>query len=150
MKEQKITCPRAWNKKRKEYFEIDVINYYKGECELYNGNIRIWCILKEVSFEWPTGRPDKNGKMIYQGDIVNVHKFLFDGSEIDENHIGVITYCSEIAAFKLDKIKGDFWEKYTGYKSFEYGAPICDLYGLHEESFEIIGNVNESPNLLEV
>jgi uncharacterized phage protein (TIGR01671 family) len=154
MTEKEIPRPRAWHKERKEYYVVLKIDYLNGEVIIIPVGVVSFDLnevvpIDEVILEWPIGLPDKTGKMIYQGDVVKVHQFLFDGSEIEEDHVGVITYCSECAAFKLDKIKGDFWEKYTGYKSFEEGAPICHFYGLHEESFEVIGNVNENPELKE-
>lgn len=59
----------------------------------------------------------------------------------NNNYIGI---CEEerqvlIEKWKVEKEK-TFQEKNTGYKKGEGQEPICNLYGLHEESFEVIGN----------
>lgn len=146
MIEQKIPCPRAWHKEEEEYYEVGSISYKSKVATIITNCGRVAVHFSKLILEWPTGRPDKTGKMIHQGDVVAVHQFLFDGTEVEEEHVGVITYKEDDAAFHLDKIKGDFWEEYTGLKRFEESAPLCNFYGLHEESFEIIGNINKNPN----
>ncbi len=93
---------------------------------------------------------------IFEDDIVKVHKFLFDGySEIEREAKGIIGYSD--TSFTLDCIDNDFIEKYTGYAkgeaefplhSFFNITPIDSHYGLHEESFEVIGNIYDNPELL--
>lgn len=93
-----------------------------------------------------TGLHDKNGNEIYEGDIVSMHQFLFDGNEVEKECKGVIGYM--LAEFSLKQIHSAYLEEYTGYKAGEYETPLCNFYGLHEESFEVIGNIYESPELI--
>lgn len=101
-----------------------------------------------------TGKNDKNGDEIYSTHIIKVHQFLFDGSEYESELIGTVVYDNEYQAFCLTNIKHEGIKKYMGYNNNEEAKneiiPICMFYGLHEESFEIIGNIHDNAELLEV
>ncbi len=104
-----------------------------------------------------TGLKDKTGKEIYEGDIVKFHYFYqslganLGAQESEHELIGVIemgTYGWSVTA-----IKGEHWHGYTGYAPGEGESSLMELCAmnessLHEESFEIIGNINETPELL--
>ena len=86
-----------------------------------------------------TGRPDKDGKEIYEGDIVKMHRFIAVGglngvSEGEQEDVGVISIEPLGTAILCDS------QENSGYQ--------LHFYGLHEESYEIIGNRFENPELL--
>tara|TARA_R110000851_G_scaffold322196_1_gene488101 strand:+ start:354 stop:800 length:447 start_codon:yes stop_codon:yes gene_type:complete len=93
-----------------------------------------------------TGLQDKNGVDIYVGDIVTSHQFLFDGNEVESIIFGVIA--SNDFGWTLGRIKNKFYEDYTGYEPSEGETNLGDFYGLHEESFEVIGNIHQNPELI--
>ena len=85
--------------------------------------------------------PDKNGKEIYDGDIVKCHKFT---QELGEN-LGVREGEKEfIAEIVFDTYGGTRVKLPSGGYFFvwEYEE------GWHEESLEVIGNIYENPELL--
>jgi len=89
-----------------------------------------------------TDLKDKNGKEIYSGNICKVHIFT---QELGEN-MGVVEGEHEfVAEIKLDNISaGVMLENSKG-----DSGPVWAYGGMHEESFEIIGTVQENPELLE-
>lgn len=110
---------RAWHEDEKEWMNwIDGLMFAIHHPE---GNVKI------MQF---TGLFDKNGKEIYEGDIVKtdnyngVHYFVVEFME---------KYCGSLSAFVFDCVDG------------EYSSVHCEA----THSSEVIGNIYENPELLE-
>ncbi len=104
-----------------------------------------------------TGIPERNSKDIFEHDIVKFHYFYASlgenlGVQESEHELtGIVTWGEYGWAIKA--IKGQHWQGYTGYASGEGESSVVELYainqsGLHEESFEVIGNIHSNPELL--
>lgn len=99
-----------------------------------------------------TGMTDKNGQKIWENDIIKLHQFLFDGSEYEKEILISIEYMSEMMCFVANLIEAKEIKRYMGYKDEDTEkvvVPFNDFYGLHEESFEVIGNVFDNKEILE-
>ena len=100
---------------------------------------------------------DKNEKGIWEGDIVKFHYFYqslganLGAQESEHELVGVIKMMQY--GWGVSAIKGQHWQGYTGYDAGEGESSIVDLYcmnesSLHEESFDIIGDIYTTPELL--
>lgn len=111
---------RAWHKER--FFgsigRFEYFNLYKDAGEILDD----W-FHNDDNFEQYTGLKDKNGKEIYEGDIVDYND--------DGECIGIVKY--DAPEFYLDA------DATNGARMFLKGAP-------HQR---VIGNIHENPELVE-
>mgnify|MGYP002519703543 CR=1 FL=1 len=128
---------RAW------YYDKDDENDSDNNKMFYNAQDTYDCLggnppLRASSFgdiidderwvvEQCTGLKDKNGKLIYEGDIVEV-------SEAYENGIYEIKFCQSDCEYNLYNSEGNF---------------IYQLTKSMARYMEVIGNIHENTNLLE-
>lgn len=107
------------NSKKFEYLKIGAVNF-----NLFTD----WTVYEQGQF--CTGLNDKNGKLIYEKDII---RFYFDKDEI----IAVIEWDNDECRFYLNTT--DFFkDKY-----------VTDYEIVKQEEYEIIGNIYENKELLE-
>jgi len=120
---------RAWDKKEKKFYNDSgynpdlLINGTKG-CVFVPAD------MNDIQDRWDlnqyTGLKDKNGKEIYEGDILECFNPFEMKSKISE-----IKWCEEYAAL-MNIIGND----------------ALSLYHFISEDYEIIGNIYETPEIL--
>ena len=122
---------RAYHKERKEIFEIASIDFEENKVTLSNGVIKLLNVdFKQFELSQYTGLRDKNGKEIYERDIIK-YKFPYDTRL---KHISPVKFLETEASFGIKD---------------RYGNEI-PLYTISaNNSFEVIGNIYENKNLLE-
>lgn len=117
---------RAWNKEKKVYhYQAE-----KGTCGL---PFDILCKSNEFVVEQCTGLKDKNGTLIYEGDVLGGSNGSINGSKWGFETV-----------VKWNKQKAQFDMPIWVYD--ENGQYKCDD---STHWFEIIGNIHENPELLE-
>lgn len=113
---------RAW---RKEHKQMDYSKSWQDLWEFHEYHDKVFGKDGYLLMQY-TGLKDKNGKEIYEGDIVRGRSYGFPTTR---NYIGVVEYWYNGFSVKENKDKG-----------------IRD--GLNT-TFEVIGNIYENPELLE-
>lgn len=127
---------RAYNKELRKMYEVDTICPYEdnhtkgGEVFLKGIQYNSFYFPEEVEVMQCTGLKDKNGKLIYEADIV---KFNFDTDEIK----AVVSWD--------DKELIGFYLNTTDYFKDKY---VTD-YDFYKNDYEVIGNIYENKELLE-
>lgn len=125
---------RAWDKEYKETVQVDALVFDEQiiKATYKNGNV-VKEDLKNYVLMQSTGLRDKNGKEIFEGDILKV--------TIPFN-------CSWLEVVFFNNDKAMFVSKETKRKIEE--NPLYDLFNTDIFEVEIIGNIHTNPELAEV
>lgn len=121
---------RAWDNWRKRMSVVDRIYMDTKGVRLYDDFGEYWRDFRDVELTQSTGLKDKNGKEIFEGDIL--------AFETDDEVINVNVFWDEEHALFMFESK-----KYNEQES------LAELVENNTYPFEIIGNVHENPELLE-
>lgn len=138
---------RAWSYKESKFYTRVLV----GDTEIDDPCSSVWSDEKK---EWVhfdkhcgviqqfTGLKDKNGKEIFEGDIVNVKRF-FTRPYIKDGKIDYKTIDGELETGQVIwwEFQATFLVEYKGYD--EYGDLLCSSVGC-----EVIGNIFENCELL--
>ncbi|UBH07864.1 YopX family protein [Macrococcus armenti] len=119
---------RAWYKKTKEILEVESIDFVNETLFLRRESefSMSWVELNfnDVVLMQSTGLKDKNGKEIYEGDIVKHRRYIYE--------------------VKYDTFRGGWYPFAT-----DDGCGCCSDEVADAEISEVIGNIHEHPELLE-
>lgn len=125
---------RAWNKVSKKMMLWEDINRF--------GNLNKLISLDHVIVMQFTGLKDKNGKEIYEGDVIKIHY----GAKINTDQLWICEFRD--GAFGL----GD--NGYPGFTSFILYTDqlmtnkVIDYRPNLSEALEIMGSIHQNPELL--
>lgn len=117
---------RAWLKKRQEMDnEIDHISWLEDELYCIGDGITYMVSAEDLVLMQSTGLVDKNGKEIFEGDIVKMSKDVYS----EPTYYEVVRHYG--GAYRLE--------------SKQHG---CELWLRHTDC-KVVGNIYENPELLE-
>lgn len=89
-----------------------------------------------------TGLKDKNGKKVYEGDIIEFSYDIFTGNFDTKVGKGIVEFIFGAFYIKPYEIEG---EKIKDIENEEWFL----LYSVNEDDLEVIGNIYDNPELLE-
>lgn len=139
---------RCWDTENKEMLEVQELDYEDS----YNGQPMIRTTMYSDYFDTEdmilmqyVGLKDKNGKEIYEGDIVTGidYPFIDEGKQ---NYVGIVVFYDDTASFGYEYqcVRKDKRGISNGINNeFEANENlVC-------EDLEVIGNIYDNPELLE-
>ena len=125
---------RCWDTENKQMLKVQELDFedtfYGGRLSIRTDQYNDYFDIEDMILMQYTGLKDKNGKEIYEGDIVKF-RFKEDREEFPDL-IGYIEYQSTFAAFRIMSNQGSFKIDITEIKFIE-----------------VIGNIYDNKNLLE-
>lgn len=141
---------KVWHRNRKEMFWYDLM--WGNVHAMGGGWLGVLPIGEERDYGWRdnriavdpndcdilqfTGLKDKNGKEIYEGDILRIH----NAEEDDGENYKYSTIEFKNGAFKVEYDFGDYDMTAIGW--------AIDIWDNQKITCEIIGNIYETPELL--
>lgn len=154
---------RAWNTLVKEFSYFDKPEMQIGTDGFDNGlifplseNSNLY-MGKYSELQFCTGLKDKNGKLIYEGDIVKINENYCDYSAIEEFYINqnfVVEYFQPRAVYLLkpfeykDNDGSGIYDLSPDFYEFLKWKPCGKLEEYTLQGIEVIGNIYENPELL--
>lgn len=116
---------------RKRHYILQVLNKAIG----FDEREYEWVEVDPDTICQYTGLTDKNGKKIWENDIISIAAYSYD--EPEDDYFGVVTYCEKDACWSLNNNE-------------KCGEIICECFGSYTTEIINHGNIFDNPELLEV
>ena len=127
---------RAWLKNDKEMIDVDEIHFDNGRLDFIGDGITFMRTVDEIELMQSTGLHDKNGKEIFEGDIIitNAHASIvsfgeytyFEDADTEVTEVGFYLSYLNVSPATYSPFEKFFWEK-------------CQVIGnIHENELDLI------------
>ena len=142
---------RAWDKRRKEMWKVATLHIEDEYADLFKTNIyekpfdNPWAKFEDLILMQSTGFKDNNDTEIFEGDVINVHWFYADFDPVELGAFENEEYAERVTVKKEFGNFGFWWKEADSWVDL---ATLAMSARLDEESFEILGNIHENPELL--
>lgn len=142
---------RAWDKRRKEMWKVATLHIEDGYADLFKTNIYEnpfndpWAKFEDLILMQSTEFKDNNDTEIFEGDVVNIHWFYADFDPVELGAFENEEYAERVTVKKEFGNFGFWWKEADSWVDL---ATLAMSARLDEESFEILGNIYENPELL--
>ena len=134
---------RAWDLKRKEIFFPSSVSWKDGIMWAANvfGDNRYETAIDKSELMQYTGLKDKNGKEIYEGDIVRYNELILSENDKQKDIQGA-------DSVEIDGIGHVYWDDEGADFSIELEKTVRGFGSRGSQEIEVIGNRFENPELL--
>ena len=100
----------------------------------YGDHYQYFDVIPETIGQY-TGLKDKNGKEIYESDVISLDCYSYE--EPEDEYYGEVVYSNHLSSFCLRNCEqSDGW------------IPICELGGSYTTITTLCGNIHDNPELL--
>ena len=100
------------------------------------------CQVEPITVGQYTGLNDKNGKRIFEGDLLNGFEYPFLGREGEHNYFAEVVWFDNCPAFGL------YTHKHPQAKVQGISAGNCEhMEDFDPSQWEVIGNIHDNPKL---
>lgn len=139
---------RAWDKNKKGWIK-DPLFFFMQNHEPFFSTLHVYQGI-EAEVMQSTGLKDREECDVYEGDIVRLTYWYFDGNEAETELVGVVCYIPEEASYGLRHITNKEWIEHIGGKEGDEDTQSFGGWTFSPEDMQIIGNIYENPELLKV